>query len=799
MKCLLAILIVLMAAVASGQTTHYANISAVSNGDGTSGSPWKTMDNVVSGLDALGDDGAGDTVIFAAGNYGRLDQAFWKTAKADWITLQAAADSICILDNESEENYAVLLNPGSLTNIYLKIDGWLIMGKDPNPLPADDGSTRYNTSGGLEKQIVGVVNANYFHLLNCEVRAETYRWLWKKAVVIGMSHNVLVQGCRVHRVSHYGINWYGDSAEDQAVDISIVGNIIEDIPMGGLLVTGAHSAGRVLAVRNHLRDCYSPYLGTGIVVKEPFCPYNQRDNVDYHQSSAINVRARPVNDNSGGPSWDEWVLRQNVVHSVTKTGGNDRSGSSQGLYFYDFCGYYDAVTVESNWFLPNPGAFRFENLRASEARPVVFRNNTWSGSRGSGTNPGIRTHVVAWWSGSPVTKLHSTAADASYIYFQNNIVRGQFGGTFITLATLTGGNNLYWCPSSSQYQPGWKTATDISAVWQDPDDDLRGNPNFFDSIGFTGTTDDYTYATHGIPDFFENAAISDFRLAGNSVYMGAWIDPETHGDPDTDSSYSLGSFDADGFIQDDGTARDADHHSVGAYEAGASFGHPVRPVLPFPYNMQYGVDVELALSWSAGLGAVTYNVYVGTNKALVDARDAGTLKSSEQSDLTYTHSTDWTGETTYYWAVDSVGADDAVGNGVTWQFTTAEGEEPPPEPTDPPSAPINLSPANGAVRQAITVSMTWQDGGDADTYDVFFSTSQVDVESLLADVRVLTDTADLTYDPASDLEYATTYYWRVRAKNDGGWTNTSTISFTTASAEVPPGDGSYFMIRRATP
>ncbi|MCP4451959.1 MAG: LamG domain-containing protein, partial [Planctomycetes bacterium] len=76
-----------------------------------------------------------------------------------------------------------------------------------------------------------------------------------------------------------------------------------------------------------------------------------------------------------------------------------------------------------------------------------------------------------------------------------------------------------------------------------------------------------------------------------------------------------------------------------------------------------GVDTEL--SWTPGLGALTHDVYISADKALVDARDASVASAFWLMD-TFAPG-DLEINTTYYWAVDEfTGA--ATIPGPTWTF-----------------------------------------------------------------------------------------------------------------------------------
>jgi len=95
---------------------------------------------------------------------------------------------------------------------------------------------------------------------------------------------------------------------------------------------------------------------------------------------------------------------------------------------------------------------------------------------------------------------------------------------------------------------------------------------------------------------------------------------------------------------------------------------PARAYSPVPWDNRKGVDVETKLTWLSGAGAISHDVYFGTDKAAVKAGDASVfmgnvLPASYQPEALAAN-------TTYYWRVDERGPGDAVQIGTTWSFKT---------------------------------------------------------------------------------------------------------------------------------
>jgi len=156
------------------------------------------------------------------------------------------------------------------------------------------------------------------------------------------------------------------------------------------------------------------------------------------------------------------------------------------------------------------------------------------------------------------------------------------------------------------------------------------------------------------------------------------------------------------------------------------------------------------LSWSAGDGATSHEVYFDANEALVSARHGSVLKQSSYVPTSWTVDSDLTSFVTYYWAIDE---NPVPTLGQTWSFTMANlAKAGPPSPED---GAKNVNPA---------VNLSWGAGIYADSHNVYFSTDFNDVND--RDPCVLTNRPTNDYDPP--LEFSTTFFWRVDECNEYG-------------------------------
>jgi len=187
---------------------------------------------------------------------------------------------------------------------------------------------------------------------------------------------------------------------------------------------------------------------------------------------------------------------------------------------------------------------------------------------------------------------------------------------------------------------------------------------------------------------------------------------------------------------------------------------PAQATNPSPATTATDIGINDNLSWTAGAGAATHDVYFGTDAT----PDAGESKGN-QAGVAYDPGAMAT-STTYYWRIDEVNAGGTT-TGVVWSFTTA-----PPAPNQA----TNPSPATTATDIGLNDNLSWTAGAGATTHDVYFGTDATpDAGELIG------NQAGVTYDPGA-MATSTTYYWRIDEVNAGGTTTGVVWSFTTVPA-----------------
>ncbi|MBL7145546.1 MAG: hypothetical protein ISS76_15020 [Phycisphaerae bacterium] len=185
---------------------------------------------------------------------------------------------------------------------------------------------------------------------------------------------------------------------------------------------------------------------------------------------------------------------------------------------------------------------------------------------------------------------------------------------------------------------------------------------------------------------------------------------------------------------------------------------PKTAYFPDPADGAESVSVDVILGWTVGWGAKLHTVYFGETFEDVSNAAGGLPHGS----ATYTPGTLKMAKT-YYWRVDEFDVVETH-KGDVWSFTT-EG------------AVAALNPANGAVDVTQTPVLTWAPGFGA-SHEIYFGADDASLE-----LKGSGNLGSESYE-TGQLEWNTTYYWRVDEANnanaDSPWTG-PLWSFTTAN------------------
>jgi hypothetical protein len=173
-----------------------------------------------------------------------------------------------------------------------------------------------------------------------------------------------------------------------------------------------------------------------------------------------------------------------------------------------------------------------------------------------------------------------------------------------------------------------------------------------------------------------------------------------------------------------------------------SFSVPPKTAYnPVPADGAAAVDPEGELIWTPGFGAKLHTVYFGDNFDDVSNATDGL----PQGTASYTPGPLKMAKT-YYWRVDEFDVVDTY-KGNIWSFITQGAVE-------------SLDPANGAVDVTQTPILTWSPGIYGALHEIYFGADPASLE-----LKASGDLGSESYDPGQ-LEWNTTYYWRVDEMND---------------------------------
>ncbi len=175
-----------------------------------------------------------------------------------------------------------------------------------------------------------------------------------------------------------------------------------------------------------------------------------------------------------------------------------------------------------------------------------------------------------------------------------------------------------------------------------------------------------------------------------------------------------------------------------------------------------GGNAQVALSWAAASGALSYNVYRGT----ATGGESGTAIASADLNTSYTDTTVTNG-TTYYYKVAAV--DVAGTSGMSNEASAAPAAGPPAAPTG-----LNATAGNAQV------ALSWTASSGAASYNVYRGTTSGG-EAATAIATAITTT---TY-TNTGLTNGTAYYFEVAAVNSNGTSGMSNETSATPTSGAP--------------
>ena len=202
---------------------------------------------------------------------------------------------------------------------------------------------------------------------------------------------------------------------------------------------------------------------------------------------------------------------------------------------------------------------------------------------------------------------------------------------------------------------------------------------------------------------------------------------------------------------------------------------------PTPIDGPAVNTTTVTLGWRPGDDAVSHKVYLDQDRQNVIARSGCQINGVSTTDPYYPMLDPLAMDTTYYWIVDEVsGADTWEGVGgnpnTVWMFHVPGYKAYYPNPAND----ANLVYPPDDVNQtfaSLDVILSWKPGLGATQHDVYFGTvSPPPLMSSQQDAN--------TYDPLGELNYGTTYYWRIDQFDGTSTTEGDEWNFTTIPADL---------------
>ena len=210
---------------------------------------------------------------------------------------------------------------------------------------------------------------------------------------------------------------------------------------------------------------------------------------------------------------------------------------------------------------------------------------------------------------------------------------------------------------------------------------------------------------------------------------------------------------------------------------------PKTAYSPNPADGAESVALDAALSWTGGFGAKLHTIYFGDDFDQVSNASGG----GSQGAATYFPAA-LEPEKVYYWRVDEFDAVDTY-KGKVWSFST-------------PGAVGSLSPANGATDVEQSLVLEWIAADSATSHELYLGTDKDTLRNADTSSNEYKSTLSLGSESynTGDLEWDTTYYWRVdEIKADGTSQKGLIWCFTTADFLIVDDFESYNDINESEP
>ncbi len=180
------------------------------------------------------------------------------------------------------------------------------------------------------------------------------------------------------------------------------------------------------------------------------------------------------------------------------------------------------------------------------------------------------------------------------------------------------------------------------------------------------------------------------------------------------------------------------------------------------------MNFQIRLNETTNVVEIVYGTWVGS-----------TTSATGQVGLRGATNTDYNNRTTTTdWTATTAGASNTATCTLSTTVFPPTGRTFTFSPPLTPGDPYGPAPANLATAVLVTTNLGWSFGANTNNYDLLFGTVNPPVTVVVTN-GVATNPG--SYDPPGNLNYSTTYYWQVIAKNGAGNINGPVWSFTTST------------------
>ncbi|MGD0337995.1 MAG: cohesin domain-containing protein [Bacteroidota bacterium] len=186
-------------------------------------------------------------------------------------------------------------------------------------------------------------------------------------------------------------------------------------------------------------------------------------------------------------------------------------------------------------------------------------------------------------------------------------------------------------------------------------------------------------------------------------------------------------------------------------------GAPPVPTLNSPADSAVDIPISTVLSWYPSTGADKYRLQVSTSSSF-----ATTYVDDSSIAATQYSTSGLTNYTVYYWRVSAKNTKGWSAYSAARHFRTI--------PLPPETAPILISPADGALGVPVNPTLSWNAVPTASKYHLQVSTNSNFLVNYIDDTTITTTSRQIT-----GLTHNQTYYWHVSTKNAAGESDFSTF------------------------